>query len=320
MFVSVIIPTYNRKHPLRAVLRSLSAQTHPCDRYEVIVVDDGSTDDTSSVIHEEYPFSLRYVRQTNQGDAIARNLGAQESKGELLIFLDDDITVVPDFIASMVREHRGYERLIVVGTLQPVVADQRSPFQELNAQTWHIEEMDFTGCLSGILSIRRNDYLRLGMMQPVTNSGSSVWCDAEFAYRAHLQGFSFKRSPTAIGYHDDTALYDLVTHCRRMHRAAKTAVVLFQRHPPLLQSILMFHDKTPIAWGQDPPRLITRKLARHVASSRPALWGLEQIVSLLEQHYPSPILLRPLYRWIIGGYIFRGYREGLREYSPVEVP
>ena len=75
----------------------------------------------------------------------------------------------------------------------------------------------------------------------------------------------------------------------------------------------MFHDKTPIAWGQDSPRLIVRKLARHVASSRPALWGLERIVRVLEQRYPSPSLLRPLYRWVIGGYIFQGYREGLKD-------
>jgi len=58
---------------------------------------------------------------------------------------------------------------------------------------------------------------------------------------------------------------------------------------------------------------IARKLARHVASARPVPWGLERIVSVLEQRYPSPKLLRPLYRWVIGGYIFRGYREGLRE-------
>jgi hypothetical protein len=64
-------------------------------------------------------------------------------------------------------------------------------------------------------------------------------------------------------------------------------------------------------WVNDPLWLIARKLARHVASSRPALWGLERVARVLEQRYPSPTLLRPLYRWLIGGYIFRGYREGL---------
>ena len=322
MFVSVVIPTYNRKDSLQAVLQSLARQTYPCDKYEVIVVDDGSMDDTPSIAHEEYPFSLRYVRQSNQGDAIARNLGTQESKGELLIFLDDDVTVAPDFIASMTRELERHERLIVLGTLQPVVADQKSPFGGLNAQAWNdeaklCEEVDFTECLSGILSIKRDDYLRLGMMRPIMNGGPSVWCDVEFAYRAHLQGFSFKRSATAIGYHHDFALHDLATCCQRMHRVAKVAVLLFQRHTQLLRFIPMFHDKIPIAWRQDPPRLIARKLVRHVASSRLALWGMEQLVSVLEQWYRSRTLLRPLYRWVIGGYIFRGYREGLREYGPV---
>jgi glycosyltransferase involved in cell wall biosynthesis len=318
MFVSVVIPTYNRRDSLQAVLHSLARQTYPRDKYEVIVVDDGSMDDTPSIANEEYPFSFRYVRQPNRGDAIARNLGAQESKADLLIFLDDDITVVPDFVASMIREHQGHERLIVVGTLQPVVADQKNPFQKLNAQIQNdgvepSEKIDFTECLSGILSLRRDDYLQLGMMQPLTNGGSSVWCDVDLAYRARLQGFSFKRSAAAIGYHDDFALRDLPTYCQRMQRAAKSAVPLFQRYLDLEPHIPMFRDKGYISWRKDPPRLICRKLARQIASTRPALWGMEQIVSVLEQRYPSPILLRSLYRWIIGGYIFRGYRQGLRE-------
>jgi len=322
-FVSVIIPTYNRKASLLRTLDSLSRQTYPADRFEVVVVDDGSVDDTPSVVREKYPFSLRYVRQPNQGDAIARNLGAQESRGDLLIFLDDDITVVPEFIAGMVKEHQGQERLVVAGTLRPATNGGNSPFEKLYVQNAGANldgKVDFTACLSGILSIRRDDYLRLGMMQPVTNRGSSVWCDVELGYRAHLQGFSFKRNRIAIGYHSDFALRDLATYCQRIHRAAKAAVLLFQKHPQLVQFIPMFRDKGPIAWREDRPGLILRKLARRVASSRPALWSLEQLVRVLEQRYPSPTLLRPLYRWIIGGYIFRGYRQGFREYGPVEVP
>jgi hypothetical protein len=59
-------------------------------------------------------------------------------------------------------------------------------------------------------------------------------------------------------------------------------------------------------------------LARSMASSRPALWSMEQIVNALEKRYPASTLLPSLYRYIIGGYIFQGYREGLGEFGQVE--
>jgi hypothetical protein len=75
----------------------------------------------------------------------------------------------------------------------------------------------------------------------------------------------------------------------------------------------MFRDKGPIAWREDPPALILRKLARQVISSRPAMWAMEHAVPFLERHAPGSQLLVLLYRWIISGYIYRGYRDGLRE-------
>ena len=77
----------------------------------------------------------------------------------------------------------------------------------------------------------------------------------------------------------------------------------------------MFSDKMPILWGQDPPPLLARKLARSMVSSRPILWITEQIVNGLEKSYPASNILPSLYRYIIGGYIFHGYREGLRKFE-----
>lgn len=76
----------------------------------------------------------------------------------------------------------------------------------------------------------------------------------------------------------------------------------------------MFYDKTPIIWGQDSLRLIARKLARSMTSSRLALWSMEQIVTVLEKHFLASKILPALHRYIIGGYIFRGYREGLSKF------
>jgi glycosyltransferase involved in cell wall biosynthesis len=86
--VSVVIPTYNRADKVRASIDSVLAQTFT--DLEVIVVDDGSTDDTAMVLKETYGDSIRYCHQNNQGVSAARNRGIAESNGEWVAFLDSD--------------------------------------------------------------------------------------------------------------------------------------------------------------------------------------------------------------------------------------
>jgi GT2 family glycosyltransferase len=161
------------------------------------------------------------------------------------------------------------------------------------------------------MSIRREAYVRLGMMHWLDYAGSSMWCDLDFAYRAFREGYGFYRSTQAVCWHRDHAARSLDVYKKRMRTAAFRAVVLFRKYPELLPHVPMFHDKTPIAWRKDSPRVIVRKLARLVGSSRLALWTLESLASSLETRAPRSAMLPPVYRYIIGGHIYRGYREGL---------
>ena len=320
-FVSVIIPTYNRAESLRRTLDSLALQAYPTDRFEVIVVDDGSTDDTAAIARERFAFPLRYVRQVNQGDAAARNNGALSSMADTLLFVDDDITVEPDFIANITQTLGTHDRAIVLGNLLPGTG-QPAPFQSARlsagSDDQNTEVIHFSECLSGFLAVCRPHYLEIGMMQGLTGRGPDAWCDVDFAYRAHLLGFAFRRSLGAVGYHHDAASASLAVACRRSEHVSQSAVLLFHKYPDLPPHIPMFRDKTPISLRNDPPRLILRKAARAVTAWRPVLWGMERLAGLLERAAPRPALLRPLYRWIISSYIYRGYREGLRKYGPAE--
>ncbi len=85
--ISVIIPSFNRAQLLRRALASVYAQTLLAD--EVIVIDDGSTDDTQEVITQYFP-QVTYIHQPNQGVSIARNTGIKRAKGQWLAFLDSD--------------------------------------------------------------------------------------------------------------------------------------------------------------------------------------------------------------------------------------
>ncbi len=102
--VSVIIPTYNRREFVREALASVYAQTFL--DFELIVVDDGSTDDTEAVVHE---FSeARYLWQENRGVSAARNAGAAASCGPLLAFLDSDDLWQPGKLAAQVAFFQAY--------------------------------------------------------------------------------------------------------------------------------------------------------------------------------------------------------------------
>lgn len=90
--VSVVIPTFNRAHFLREAIDSILAQSVPV--YEIIVVDDGSTDETQSVV-KAYKGPVRYLWQKNQGPSAARNHGIREAKGDWIAFLDSDDLWVP---------------------------------------------------------------------------------------------------------------------------------------------------------------------------------------------------------------------------------
>ncbi|MBI4355948.1 MAG: glycosyltransferase [Candidatus Omnitrophica bacterium] len=97
--VSVVVPTYNRAHLIPEALESIWAQTYR--DLEVIVVDDGSTDDTREILRPWWP-RLRYIYQPNQGCAAARNRGISLARGTYVAFLDSDDRWLPDKLAQQV--------------------------------------------------------------------------------------------------------------------------------------------------------------------------------------------------------------------------
>ncbi len=104
-FVSVVVPTYNRARLLVLLLQSLQEQSYPPNCFEVIIVDDGSTDETEQVVKRfaaTAPFPIVYLRQPQKGPAAARNLGIRHSRGDLIAFADSDVTVANDWIANAV--------------------------------------------------------------------------------------------------------------------------------------------------------------------------------------------------------------------------
>lgn len=321
--VSIVIPTRDRAASLSRVLDCLNAQRPPLDRAEVLLIDDSAGDETLLLAHDDrYAFSIRHRGGTGTGAVGARNLGASEARGEILLMLDDDILVRPEFVSEMVAVVQARPRAVVVGTLIPHGPEnpsQMTPFQRLQCEsaigTNPVAEhrgADFRDCLAGLLAMRRDVYWEIGGMRSIGGSSRGAWTDVLFGYQAMSHGVEVLVSHKAVAYHDDHTLESLDVLCQVMRQNGREAVRLFEQVPELSAGIPMFRDMLPINWKQDGPRLVLRKVLRRLASGRIALWGMEQLGRFIEEHCPSPLLLRPLYRWICGGHIHRGYHEGLQ--------
>ena len=325
--ISVIIPTYNRKHSLQRTLDSLRSQTFPRERFVVIVVDDDSTDGTPTVANEHFPFAFVYARQKHKGATAARNYGAAISQAEVLVFIDDDVTVSPQTLEAFAEACYHKTKVLVMGTLYSRSSVAASVYAAIMLAPSHHPQagpddvdMPFIECNTELLACKRTDFLDLDMLQdPTEGAGWPNWDDVDFGYRAHLSGFRLLQSGKAIGEHWDYAVSDRIAACQRWYRASRSAVWLFKRHPELKGWIPMLFDKTPIVWGQDSPLLVARKSARHLLSSPLVREGMGRLVSILERHYPSPVVLSRLYDWLQGAYMFQGFREGLREFERADV-
>jgi len=98
--ISIIIPAYNAEKAIKECLSSLTNQSLSRNKYEIIVVDDGSTDRTCEIAKK---YKVNVISQGNGGPAVARNRGAREARGDILIFTDSDCIADKDFIEKMIK-------------------------------------------------------------------------------------------------------------------------------------------------------------------------------------------------------------------------
>ncbi|WP_078551843.1 glycosyltransferase [Bacillus alkalicellulosilyticus] len=115
--ISIVMPSYN-KYPLNLIsLLSIENQTYDFTKFEVLLIDDASTDETNKKLTTyQTPFPFKYVRlNSNLGRAKARNLGITMAKGKLIIFLDAEMIVEPNFIEQHVSEHKNNNKAVVTG-------------------------------------------------------------------------------------------------------------------------------------------------------------------------------------------------------------
>jgi glycosyltransferase involved in cell wall biosynthesis len=132
--LSVAIASHNRRESLRSVLLHLAGQAYPTDRYEVTVVLDGGSDGSAEMVRAlDVPYALRGVEQEQRGLAASRNRGAEEAQHPLVVFLDDDLMPVSEFLAAHGAAQRGTGGSVVLGHSPPARLGSSWWAQEIRA-------------------------------------------------------------------------------------------------------------------------------------------------------------------------------------------
>ena len=185
--VSVIIPAYNGDRYIAEAVESVLIQNYPS--FEIIVVDDGSTDRTSEVL-QPYRSRIRYLSQSNQGVAAARNRGIEAAEGELIALLDQDDCFLPNKLTAQVAVFTAHPTVAVVNSgWQLIDADgnlisQIEPWHnlpQLTIKTW----LTRTPLLPSALMFRREVWETVGRF----HSGFDGVDDVEFIWRVALAGY-----------------------------------------------------------------------------------------------------------------------------------
>lgn len=171
-FLSVIVCTYNRSAFLDKCLTSLRNQDLPRDRFEVIVVDNNSTDDTPAVAatHARACPDMRYVVETQQGLSHARNRGCREARGDYLVYNDDDAILPPEYLRMVAKVIREHAPEILGGPVYPYYTSRKPHWfrDQYEVKNYEGRSGFSTTCrVTGVNFIIRKELLeRLGMFDP----------------------------------------------------------------------------------------------------------------------------------------------------------
>ena len=119
MEISIIIPTYNRVESVARAVRSAIAQTYPGDRYEILVVDNGDSDDTRNDVQflqrDQAEVNLHYLREEQLGLHYARHAGVRAAKGNILVFTDDDATFDHGWLQAYANAFAEHPEMVAAG-------------------------------------------------------------------------------------------------------------------------------------------------------------------------------------------------------------
>jgi GT2 family glycosyltransferase len=227
MPVSIIIPTFNGASRIGNCLEALVKHTAGYDP-EILVVNDGSTDNTLSVV-ARYPH-VRLISQANAGPAAARNRGANEANGSIILFTDDDCVVTPNWIEAMLAPFDDPEVVGVKGVYRTTQKSLAARFVQIEYEDRyrfmaHLASIDFIDTYSA--AFRRDRFLQINGY----DTSFPVACaeDIELSYRMSSLGWKMKFVPAAVVHH--THPDSIPRYLKKKYKFAYWRVLALRKNP-----------------------------------------------------------------------------------------
>ena len=339
--ISVVLATYRRASTLRRTLSHLARQDLPPEQFEVLVVDDGSPDDTSEVVAEYLglaPFHLSYQRHDNRGPGYTQNRGIERARAPVVLLIADDIWLEPGALRAHLKAHqaRPGQAVAVLGRVQQsseltqsVFLSRWDPFRfhELDG----LSELPPYRFFAMNISVSRDFMLANGLyLEHRGRGGPSCMEDLELGIRLHGKGLRLYYEPAALGTHHHVVTLDQAI--TRWHERGLNYGE-FRRHAPMPELTVYFHVLTRhtvreyvrVLRAPNSFRGSEKSLAWHVvreAMRRLTLngitvrWLWRPLFDLAERHAAVADLVTPkMYRAFLYYHFLRGVRDGRRLYG-----
>jgi hypothetical protein len=277
-------------------------------------MDDGSTPPVVLTCDLENP-TCRVIRLEGVERSITRNTGAQKARGEILVFVDDDMRVEKEFLAHHLRVHQKRPGSLVVGAVRLPDESLKTPFgrfrqmlelQEAPTESGLVAAPNF--CTAQNMSILKSRFQELGGFDEQIVSSE----DQELALRHTARGGKIVFTLEALAIHHDHSL-EIQSYCKRVTWGSEYMIPFCQRYPDWPQNIERQRINGALRLGQEPFGLSLRKIAKSVLGQKLFLQGLFALTFLLERTRPQSTALDRLYRLLLGIHLQRGHRQGLKK-------
>jgi cellulose synthase/poly-beta-1,6-N-acetylglucosamine synthase-like glycosyltransferase len=293
---SVNIPALNAAKVIRECLTSLQRQSFPREQMEVIVADNGSTDETCLILREEFP-SVRVVKAAKRGSGNARNAALAASSGRLICTIDADCVADENWLRNLVRALDGasIDVLCAGGSIQPY---RQKTLVEHYKPAW-IRQANlaggggaFTYAETPNAAFRRGAFDRVGLFE-----GRHGLDDADMGARLTRAGAKFLYVPDAIVWHRNPT--SISEYWKQRRKYAEWNVILANDHPDLIKAI-----RNP----EDIPRLRVQTLRR---VAKDVLVELPRAMLFCRSRYCTRF--DPVLDCVAASAQYRGTLEGLRQ-------
>jgi glycosyltransferase involved in cell wall biosynthesis len=239
--LSVVIPTYGKPETLPLAIGRLEAQTLPRRLFEVLVIDDGSPDDTRvrlRALAEATPLALRCLSQENRGVSATRNRGVREARAPIVLLLQDDILAAPDLLERHLEGHRRHpeETVVVVGRVTWPPGWEIDHFMEWLDNggpqfRYHQVQGQATVTYKHVYTCNVSFKRRALLDNPFDEQIVYGFEDIELAWRLQGRGYSFHFDEQALGYHHHRRSFE--DFRKRQFKAGQSMYVAFRNHPDL---------------------------------------------------------------------------------------